>query len=128
MNQQTRNRLFKFACIPVRILILVLLILFAKYDTFRYVAAGLCFLVANTFTTKYLSKDMVGAFGGFAWWHNNRLKHAFLYALTGVFLILGYEWAGYVLILDVAIGLYSYNLKDSKHEIDDYRAFMESFK
>ena len=108
-----RNRLFKFVCIPIRILILVLIVLFAKYDTFRYIATGLCFLVALTFTTKYIRKDMVGGFGGFAWWHTNRLKHALLYMATGIVLLLDYEWAGYILIAEVFIAVYSYSLKET---------------
>ena len=64
MEQETRNRLFKFACIPMRILIIVLLVLFAKYERSRIAASALCFLVAATFSAKYLSKDMVGGFGG----------------------------------------------------------------
>ena len=118
MNQETRNRLFKFACIPMRIVIIVLLVLFASNDTFRYVASGLCFLVASTFSAKYTRKDMVGGFGGFAWWHPNRLKHAFLYLTTGILLFLGYEWAGYILAADVIIGVYSYSLKETAKSIE----------
>lgn len=102
----------------MRILIIVLLVLFAKYDTFRYIATGLCFLVASTFTTKYIRKDMVGGFGGFAWWHPNRLKHAFLYLTTGILLLLDYEWAGYILAADVFIGIYSYSLKETAKSIE----------
>ena len=103
----------------MRILIIVLVVLFAKHDLFRYVAAGLCFLVGLTFSTKYIRKDMVGGFGGFAWWHPNRLKHAFLYLTTGVLLLLGYSWAGYVLAADVFIGVYSYSLKETAKEIEN---------
>jgi len=119
MNQERRNWLFKCGCIPMRILIIVLLVLFAKHDPFRYVAAGLCFLVGLTFSTKYIRKDMIGGFGGFAWWHPNRLKHAFLYLATGVLLLLNYSWAGYVLIADVFIGVYSYSLKETVKEIEN---------
>lgn len=102
----------------MRILIIVLLVLFASNDTFRYIASGLCFLVASTFTTKYIRKDMVGGFGGFAWWHPNRFKHALLYLLTGVLLLLEYEWAGYILAADVCIGIYSYCLKETARNIE----------
>lgn len=118
MEQKTRNLLFKFICIPLRSLIIVLLVLFASNDTFRYIASGLCFLVASTFTTKYIRKDMVGGFGGHAWWHPNRLKHAFLYLLTGVLLLLEYEWAGYILAADVFIAVYSYLLKETAKSIE----------
>jgi len=60
---------------------------------------------------------MVGrTFGGFAWWHPNRLKHAFLWLTTGFLLLLDYEWAGYVLIADVFIGVYSYSLKENARD------------
>lgn len=121
MDQKTRNRLFKFACVPMRIAIIVILVLFAKYETFRYIAAGLCFLVSITFTTKYIRKDMVGGFGGFAWWHPNRLKHAFLYMTTGILLLLEFEWAGYILAADVFIGVYSYSLKEEVKDIDEFK-------
>ena len=122
MNQETRNRLFKFVCIPLRILIIVILVFFAKYETFRYVATGLCFFISVDFVTRYLRKDMVGrAFGGFAWWHTNRLKHAFLWLTTGVLLLLEYEWAGYILIADVFIGVYSYSLKEGVKDIDEFK-------
>ena len=62
---------------------------------------------------------MIGGFGGFAWWHPNRLKHAFLYLATGVLLLLNYSWAGYVLIADVFIGVYSYSLKQTAKEIEN---------
>ena len=117
MDQERRNKLFKFVCIPLRILIIVLLILFAKYDTFRYIASGFCFFLSVDFITRYVRKDMVGrTFGGFAWWHPNRLKHAFLWLTTGFLLLLDYEWAGYVLIADVFIGVYSYSLKENARD------------
>ena len=127
MKPETRNTFFKFACIPIRILILVLLVLFASNDTFRYIATGLCFLVAATFTTKYIRKDMVGGFGGHAWWHPNRLKHAFLYLTTGVLLLLGYEWAGFVLIGDVCIGIYSYSLKETAKSVEEFKDSIPAF-
>ena len=114
MEQKTRNLLFKFICIPLRSLIIVLLVLFASNDTFRYIASGICFFLSADFTTRYIRKDTVGRlFGGFAWWANNRLKHAFLYLTTGILLLLEYEWAGYVLIADVFIAVYSYSLKET---------------
>ena len=120
MEQETRNRLFKFICIPLRILIIVLLVLFASNDTFRYIASGICFFLSADFTTKYMQKRMVGTlFGGFAWWHPNRLKHAFLFLLTGVLLLLKYEWAGYILAGDVCIAVYSYSLKETAKSIED---------
>lgn len=119
MEQETRNFLFKFICIPLRSLIIVLLVLFAKYDTFRYIASGICFFLSLDFIRRYVQKRMVGTlFGGFAWWHPNRLKHAFLYLLTGVLLLLEYEWAGYILAADVCIGIYSYCLKETARDIE----------
>ena len=118
MDQERRNKLFKFACIPMRILIIVLLVLFASNGMFRYIAAGLCFLVAATFSAKYLSKDMVGGFGGHAFWHPNRPKHALLYFTTGILLLLGFEWSGYILIADVLLGIYSYSVKETAKSIE----------
>lgn len=118
MNQETRDKLFKFACIPIRILIVVFLLIFANDKTFRYVAAGLCFLVNITFATKFIRNDMVGGFGGFAWWHHNRLKHAFFYLTTGILLLLDYEWAGVVLAADVFLGIYSYSAKETAKSIE----------
>ena len=69
---------------------------------------------------RYIRKDTVGRlFGGFAWWADNRLKHAFLYLLTGVLLLLEYEWAGYILAADVFIAVYSYSLKETARDIQD---------
>ena len=121
MDQKTRNRLFKFACIPMRILIIVILVLFAKYERFRSIAAVLCFIVFATFSVKYLNKDMIGGFGGHVWWNNNRPKHAFLYLTTGILLLLEYEWAGYVLIADVLLGIYSYSVKEVSKDIDEFK-------
>ena len=125
MDQETRNKLFKFGCLPMRILIIVLLVLFASNGTFRSYAALLCFIVFATFSVKYFSKDMVGGFGGYAWWHSNRPKHAILYLATGILLLFEFEWAGYVLIADVLLGIYSYNNKKSKdlEEVKDIPAF-----
>lgn len=114
MEQETRNCLFKFGCIPMRILIIVFLVLFFQYETFRYVAIALCFIVSLTFITKYIRKDMVGGFGGDVWWHSNRLKHAMLYMITGFLLLFELEWAGYILSLDIFIGGYSYILKETE--------------
>lgn len=111
MDQQTRDRLFALGCLPARILIVVLLIIFATHETFRIAGASLCIIVSLTFTTKYLRRDMIGGFGGVAWWHVNRLKHAALYMTTGILLLLGYEWAGCVLIADVLMGVYAYTHK-----------------
>ena len=120
MEQKTRNLLFKFICIPLRILIIVLLVLFASNDTFRYIASGICFFLSLDFTNRYIQKGMTGRlFGGFAWWAPNRLKHAFLYLLTGVLLLLEYEWAGYILAADVFIAVYSYSLKETARDIQD---------
>ena len=120
MEQKTRNLLFKFICIPLRSLIIVLLVLFASNDTFRYIASGICFFLSLDFTNRYIQKGMVGRlFGGFAWWAPNRLKHAFLYLLTGVLLLLEYEWAGYILAADVIIAVYSYSLKETARDIQD---------
>ena len=113
MDQERRNKLFKFVCIPMRILIIVLLVLFASNDRFRSIAAVLCFMVFATFSVKYMNKDMVGGFGGHVWWHSNRPKHALLYLATGILLLLKFEWAGYVLIADVLLGIYSYSRKES---------------
>jgi hypothetical protein len=119
MEQQTRNFLFKFICIPLRSLIIVLLVLFASNDTFRYVASGICFFLSLDFIRRYVQKRMVGRlFGGFAWWHPNRLKHAFLFLATGVLLLLEYEWAGFVLIADVLLGIYSYSFKETAKSIE----------
>ena len=127
MEQETRNRLFKFACIPMRILIIVLLVLFAKYERSRIAASALCFLVAATFSAKYLSKDMVGGFGGFAFWHENRPKHALLYLTTGILLLLEFEWAGYVLIADVLLGIYSYSVKETSKDIEEFKDSIPAF-
>ena len=64
---------------------------------------------------------MVGGFGGFAWWANNRPKHAILYLATGILLLLEFEWAGYVLIADVLLGIYSYSVKEGVKDIDDFK-------
>lgn len=128
MEQETRNRLFKFICIPLRILIIVLLVLFASNDTFRYIASGICFFLSADFTTRYIRKNMVGRlFGGFAWWAPNRLKHAFLYLTTGVLLLLKYEWAGYILAADVFIAVYSYSLKEVVKDIDEFKDSIPAF-
>ncbi len=111
----------------MRILIIVLLVLFASNDTFRYVASGLCFLVASTFSAKYIRKDMVGGFGGDAFWHPNRPKHAFLYLTTGILLFLGYEWAGFVLIPDVILGIYSYSVKETAKDIVEFKDSIPAF-
>ena len=119
MEQETRNRLFKFICIPLRILIIVLLVLFASNDTFCYIASGICFFLSADFTNRYIQKGMIGRlFGGHAWWANNRLKHAFLYLTTGILLLLGYEWAGYILAADVFLAVYSYCLKETAKSIE----------
>ena len=127
MDQERRNKLFKFACIPMRILIIVLLVMFASNDTFRSVAAVLCFIVFATFSAKYLSKDMVGGFGGHAFWHPNRPKHALLYLTTGILLLLGFEWAGYVLIVDVLLGIYSYSVKETAKDIEKFNDSIPAF-
>jgi len=119
MNQQTRNLLFKFACIPMRILIIVSLVIFASNNIFRSVAAVLCFMVFATFSVKYFNNDKVGGFGGQVWWHANRPKHALLYLTTGILLILKFEWAGYILAADVFIGVYSYCTKETVKTIEE---------
>ena len=127
MDEAKRNRLFKFACIPMRILIIVLLVLFAKYERTRIAASALCFLVASTFTVKYIWKHMVGGFGGYAFWHPNRPKHALLYLTTGILLLLGFEWAGYVLIADVLLGIYSYSFKETAKDIEQFKDSIPAF-
>ncbi len=111
MNQETRNKLFKRLCIPIRILIILFMILLADIDIYRYSFAVIAIVISVRFSAKYSLKDMVGGFGGHAWWHENRLKHAFLWGLVGVLLIWDIRWAGYILILDVLIGIISYKLK-----------------
>ena len=113
MEKEKRNKLFKFVCIPLRILIIVLLVLFSSNGVFRSVAAVLCFMVFATFSIKYINKDMVGGFGGYAWWHSNRPWHALFYLTTGILLVLEYEWAGYVLVPDVLLGIVTYTLKEN---------------
>ena len=88
---------------------------------FRLIAAVLCLIVSATFSVKYFNKDMVGGFGGVAWWANNRPKHAILYLATGILLLLEFEWAGYVLIADVLLGIYSYSFKEAVGDIEEFK-------
>lgn len=88
---------------------------------FRSIAAVLCFIVSATFSVKYFNKDMIGGFGGHAWWHENRPKHAILYLSTAILLILGFEWGGYVLIADVLLGIYSYSVKETAKDVEEFK-------
>jgi hypothetical protein len=74
-----------------------------------------------------LSKDMVGGFGGYAFWHENRPKHALLYLTTGILLLLEFEWAGYVLIADVLLGIYSYSVKETSKDIEEFKDSIPAF-
>ena len=103
----------------MRILIIVLLVIFAQNDIFRSVAAVLCFMVFATFSVKYFNNDKVGGFGGQVWWHSNRPKHAALYLTTGILLILKFEWAGYILVADVILGIYTYCTKETVKSIEE---------
>lgn len=127
MNQETRNKLFKFGCIPTRIAIIVLIVLNAKNDLFRYIAAAYCFLTSIVFIIKYYRQDMIGGFGGVAWWASNRPKHALLFLATANLLLLDFNWAGYVLIADVLLGIYSYNVKETASDLEEFSNSIPAF-
>lgn len=106
-----RKKIFLRLCLPMRILVLVLIILLSEDNSFRRFFGVSTLLVCFTFIYKYLKADMIGYFGGDAWWHENRLKHASIWGLTGILLLSGFEWAGFVLIADVLLGIVSYSLQ-----------------
>ena len=101
---EEREYLFWTKCIPARLMIYIAYFFIAS--KFKYVAAGITWLVAATFLINIvldiMGKYKYGFFGGRVWWREARVVHVLLWSSAGAWAFVNRSALGSTfLILDV---------------------------
>lgn len=107
-DENSRRLLFRYACVPVR-LIIASLITFLKHDAFLKILIQVyLFTTAFVFTVQLyrtiIGTKKKGGFGGEIWWRELRYIHIALYITAGVLVSMEVQYGGAVLYADVFIG------------------------
>ena len=110
-NQNSRKQLFRFGCVPARLLIASVLFYALETDdtgNAKLVTQIYLFTTAFIFTINMirtiLGTKTLGGFGGKVWWNELRYVHIIIYTLTAILVSLDVRYSILILYLDVIIG------------------------
>jgi len=97
--------LFLTACIPVRIL-LILLVRFLPEKYLPY-CSWIFLLISIGFLISY-NRRMKGIYDRYAWWNNLRPIHSCLYLLTFIYAFYKKSYSWIPLTIDIIVGLIAF--------------------
>lgn len=103
MNSTQIAMLFWFGCIPTRLVMALVLPEQILYYILPMISIGMFYL--------YFTKQRMNAFeaGGYTWWHNYRVLHAFNYFFAWFMLVYRQPMiTRRILLFDVFIGIYAW--------------------